>query len=173
MISKKRGMLLAEETIKIIIAVIAIFFLIYFLTSLYLAHQKSRGLEFAEASLEHLIEHIKNNDGKAETSEVEIQNPSSWWILSWPTTTEDGEILMPNSCSNIGLESCVCICRIRGVFKRDFRPSKGDLKVCDDSGVCLGYVKNIIIDEEYNRIKIEPILELKIEYGDEIIIRKK
>jgi len=97
----KRGFLLAEETLKIILAVIAIGFLAYLLFSIYAANRDSRNLELARSSLDFLIEEI--ND---EKTEVEIYNPGNWVILSWSGIEGDD---IPLSCSNIGWESCICM----------------------------------------------------------------
>src|SRR3989338_4460161 len=59
--NEKRGFLLAEETLKIIIAVISIGFLIYFLAALYFASRDAEKLEQAGASLEFLINDIPNS----------------------------------------------------------------------------------------------------------------
>jgi len=56
----KRGFLLGEETLKIIIAIIAISFLVYLLFSLYSANRTSKDLELAKSSLNHLIEEINS-----------------------------------------------------------------------------------------------------------------
>jgi hypothetical protein len=73
----KRGFLLAEETLKLVIAVIAIGFLVYFLISLYFSAKSSKELEQAEASLNFLIEQAKEGSEK-----VDIYNPKDWWIVS-------------------------------------------------------------------------------------------
>jgi len=99
--------------LKIIIAVIAIGFLAYFLVSLYMSNQASKDLELAEESLSHLVTEI--NSGKIE---VDIYNPEGWHMISW----EGG---LPLSCSNIGWDSCLCIC------------DGNDAEDCDDKGTCL------------------------------------
>jgi len=73
----KHGFLLGEETLKIILAVISIGFLIYFLGALYYNGVKDKELDLAKASLEHLVEEIN-----AGATEVEIYNPKGWVILS-------------------------------------------------------------------------------------------
>jgi hypothetical protein len=140
----KRGFLLAEETLKIILAVIAISFLAYFLISLYLSNQDSKNLEFAKASLAHIVEEI--NSGKTE---VEIYNPKGWHISSW----EEGT---PLSCSNIGLDSCLCICD--GKNAED----------CDDKGTCLESEFSIEGD-----IKIkDPPITLMIDQVNKMLSKK-
>jgi type II secretory pathway pseudopilin PulG len=72
----KRGFLLAEETLKLVIAVIAIGILAYFLVSLYFSSKNSKELEQAEASLTFLID-----QAKAGSETVDIYNPNDWWIF--------------------------------------------------------------------------------------------
>ena len=86
----KRGFLLAEEVIKIIIAVIALGLLSYLLFSLYNLNKTSNELELAESSLEHLVQELEG-----ERDEIEIFNPKGWWIV----TSE-----------NFG-ENSLCICK--------------------------------------------------------------
>jgi len=58
----KKGFLLAEETLKIVVAVISITFLIYFLTSLYFARIDGENLRKAEAVLKG------NSEGSIKTA---------------------------------------------------------------------------------------------------------
>ncbi len=143
----REGFLLAEETLKIIIAVIAIGFLAFFLFSLYSSNQNSKNLELAKASLSHLIEEI--NSGKTE---VEIYNPNKWVVSSWPQAGK-----RPLSCSNIGLESCLCVCK------------GGDAEDCDDRGVCLENEFNL--KERSIKIK-DPPLTLIINQENKEISKK-
>ena len=110
----KNGFLLAEETLKIIIAVIAIGFLVYFLVSLYFSTQSSAELNQAKSTLPSITSAIS----KGETS-VDVYNPKGWVIDTWPHGSE-----IPDSCTNLGLKSCICIC-----------PSDTKTK-CDNGGTC-------------------------------------
>ena len=158
----KNGFLLAEETLKIVIALISITFLIYFLTALYFENQISEELEQAEASLKFLVSEI--NDGREE---VTIYNPEGWWIISWPY-----EGIMPDTCSNPEWENCICIFP-KGIFTNTVEGYKED----GDEGECKEISKAAIVsslDDKQSPIKIEnPPLKLNIEYGDEIKITKK
>ena len=123
----KRGFLLAEETLKIILAVISIGFLIYFLSALYFANQNSKDLEQAKASLNFLVKEI--NSG---SEEVQIYNPSSsakfpggWILISFPLD----ENILPDKCNN---KECICICDKVSYTITD----EGLAKDCDNSGVC-------------------------------------
>ncbi len=130
----KRGFLLAEETLKIILAVISIGFLAYLLFSIYSVRRESRDLELAKSSLEHLIKEID-----VGATEVDIYNPAdSWWyVVSWPIIGEK-----PLYCENIGWEKCLCICKFSTA--QMVSPSKLS-SLCDNKGVCMessAYVNN-------------------------------
>lgn len=159
----KKG-LLPKETLGLIIAVICIMFLVYFLTSLYFANKGDKDLELAEASLEHLIESIDSG-----YTEVEIYNPvggilrveKNWFILSWPF-----EEVIPNSCSNVGWENCICIC-IGGLNKN----SEKFAERCNEKGTCLES-DFVVEDGKLNRISIkDPPLILTINYLDNKITK--
>lgn len=72
-----KGMILAEETLKIVVAVIAIGFLVYLLTSIYFSAQSSKELEQAKETLPFIL-----NEAKAGKTSVDIYNPKDWWIFS-------------------------------------------------------------------------------------------
>ncbi len=148
----KRGFLLAEETLKIILSVIAIGFLIYFLASLYYANKGDNEMELAQASLEHLIEEI--NTGVAE---VVIYNPEDWEFSSWPFEEE-----IPDVCSNLGWVECVCICEDKGYFY--------EVNKCNKNGFCTE--SEDIIFEQGLVIEDEP-LNLNINYdNNEVVVRR-
>ena len=79
----KKGFLLGEETLKIVIAIIAIGFLAYFLASLYFSAQASREMKQAEESLDFII-----SEALAGRASVDIYNPKNWWILNNEATGE-------------------------------------------------------------------------------------
>ncbi|MAH03669.1 hypothetical protein CMI39_02685 [Candidatus Pacearchaeota archaeon] len=166
----KKGFLLAEETLKIVIALIAISFLIYFLSSLYFNSQKDEKLEFAKASLEHLMEEI-NSIEEGKPKDVEIYNPEGWVVVSWPYLDEK---LIPNSCSNFKGKSCICICKdlkfgealwSKIPFLTDSQREVASNK-CDKKGICMENSKSFIVKGEVGEqspIFIKPPLILKIE----------
>lgn len=151
----KRGFLLAEETLKIVIALIGISFLIYLLVSLYMTNKTSKKLELAKATLEHLVEEIDSG-----ASEVEIYNPEGWVVSSWSF-----EKILPRACSNVGWENCLCICESPWV------DTGGNfLDNCDDTSksVCSDNSKKMIVVVGVNQQPIhirDPPLILKIGDG--------
>ena len=72
-----KGLLLGEETLKIVVAVISIGFLVYFLGALYYGGFGDKEEKLAKASLEHLVKEID-----AGVTEIEIYNPEGWKIMS-------------------------------------------------------------------------------------------
>jgi len=156
----KKGFLLAEETLKIILAVIAIGFLAFLLFSLYNTNKTAKDLELAEESLDFLVQEI---GGQRE--EVDIYNPKGWIISSWPNiytkgillwkTTEEGK---PMSCSNLGWDSCICICK------------KAIPDKCDSTGICLENPQTFEIDSP---IKIKnPPVTLQVDYDNKKISKR-
>jgi len=129
--------LLAEEVVKIVIAVICISLLVYLLFSLYYKNKDSKDLEIAKASLNYLIEEI--NLGKTE---VTIYNPDGWTLLSWPYT-DSKDIIIPKSCSNAGWTSCICLCKTPNRVMRAFYPIRAFSNKCDSIGACLDNTKSI------------------------------
>ena len=143
--------MLAEETLKIILAVIAIGFLAYFLFSIYNTNKNAKELEFAEASLNYLMQEISS-----EKEEVQIYNPTKYWVCSWPNSDAGEE--MPVSCLNMGWESCVCICK------------KDTSNKCDSKGICVDNSQDFSVPESIE-IK-DPPITLSINYFEKIISKK-
>ena len=120
----KKGILLAEETLKIIIAVISIAFLAYFLSALYFSKVSGDKLKFAENDLERMEEIILSLE-EGQSLEQELPNPKGWYLFSFV-----GDV-KPNSC---GGKNCLCICGNALDYKGEFNRQQ---KKCDDKGMCL------------------------------------
>lgn len=148
----RRGFFLAEETLKIVIAVICIGFLVYLLASVYFNNQNEKNLELAKASLENLVEQID-----AGSSEAQIYNPAGWSLMSWPA---EGKKLL--SCENAGWNSCICIC------KGSWFGSKANN--CEDMSTCLENSQGFMIA---NSIEIKnPPITLNIDKENKKITLK-
>ncbi|MFH1311187.1 MAG: hypothetical protein ABIH65_02170 [Nanoarchaeota archaeon] len=159
-LKQKKGFLLAEETLKIILAIIAIGFLAYLLFSLYQANKGAEELDLAKESLNFLFQQI--NDKKTS---VDIYNPDGWYINSWQNSYETGFLFWkstasgkPLSCSNLGWNSCICICE------------ENNPDSCDSDGTCLENTGNFVFD---NVIVIKnPPVKLVIDYSNKKIFKE-
>lgn len=152
----KKGFLLAEETLKIVIAVICIGFLVYFLVSLWMTNQDSKDLELAKASLQYLVEEINSQD--TGIREVEIYNPETsmlthWGLFIWPY---EGDLIKPKTCENLGWEKCICICGITlGALNKQAISDR-----CDELGRCLEFNSNLEINNP-SWLNTDYVIELK------------
>ena len=152
----KNGFLLAEETLKIIIAVICIAFLVYLLIALYTSNQEGKDKDFARSSLELIL-----NNVKSKTASVEIFNPRKAFILSWPS---DGK--MPKVCENAGWENCLCICKTKFYQTNKIENFANSCSDC----VCSQTSERIVIEpQEGIEIKNLPVI-LNLDYSSGIRI---
>jgi len=118
----KKGFLLAEETIKIIIAAICIIFLVYILVSVY---NSSTSVKKIEQAKEVLIQTDSLMISLAEGGAIsqDVLNPVGWHLYTF--IGED----KPNSCLG---ENCLCICANLLVELINSQAEK-----CDDKGSCI------------------------------------
>ena len=130
----KKGFLLGEETLKIVIAVIAIGFLLYFLTALYFANADQDKIMKAEAVLDK-VSNIIDNTGITSSEVIYAIGPSGWYLFSFIKPDK-----LPNNCLG---ESCLCICKNKWI--------NSQTNECDEKGACL-IIKDL---NSFNKIKIE------------------
>jgi competence protein ComGC len=118
----KKGFLLAEETLKIIVAVICILFLVYILIAIYNSQTANKKIEEARDALER-VENIVSSLEEGKIERQDIPNPQGWHLYSFVGEQK------PNSCLN---KNCLCICTdsITQQFKSNARK-------CDKDGACL------------------------------------
>lgn len=127
----RRGFLLGEETLKIIIAVICIMFLVYLLFYIYYARINDKKKVEAGESLGRIAEII--GDTNAIEQNYEIPNPAGWYLFSF---TQD---IKPNSCAN---ENCICICS-KKIGIPLLNTEERQAGECSEKGACR-IVKNIV-----------------------------
>jgi hypothetical protein len=136
----KNGFLLGEETLKIIIAVICIIFLVILVISLYFSLTGSQDAKYAEGSKEKIVQEITrvNNGGIPTANGTLIPNPAGWYIMSFL-----GNDKKPNLCTG---QNCICLCRniLINIFDRQ-------IKECDSKGTC--FVVPTL--KGFDKIKIE------------------
>ena len=142
---KKNGFLLAEQTVKIVIALIVLGFLIFLLTSLYFSKVRSENQKKAEAILstggDTLKKAIEGLD-KGSTTTFLLPSPAGWYLFSFT-----GESEKPIKC---GGENCLCICD--NVVEWWSGPQT---EYCHDYGACI-IVSNLKNYEEPLEIYITP-----------------
>lgn len=134
---KKKGMLLTEEVLKMVIAVIGLVLLSYFLVSFFYSDVKEKKQREATATIDRISQIISNIT--ISQGNVTALQPQRWTLFSFI-----GEEKKPNQCSG---QNCICICNkvVGDIFDRQ-------IKKCAKEGACL-----VISDlEEFEDIKIEP-----------------
>ena len=135
MVKDKKAMLLTEEVLKIIVAVIGLVLLSYFLVSFFYSDTKEKKQRDATATIESIANVISGLG--LEGGEVNLLQPQRWTLFSFT-----GEEKKPNQCSG---QSCICICNKVPVDVFDKQ-----IKKCTKEGACLT-ISNL---EEFEDIKI-------------------
>ncbi len=136
----KKGFLLGEETVKMVIAVIVLIFLAGLLAKLYYGYQENKELEQAEATLERFKQEVKSG-----AQEYLVLNPLSsirtkWWMITWDSESSE---YMPDICENFDWDKCACIC---GYNQWDGLNSKDIAKTCDETGICIETPNDLMIN---------------------------
>jgi len=147
----KGGFLLANQVVKIVIAIICIVFLVYLLSSLYFAKVNAEKLKKAKDFLEgeNGVNSIVSNI-KEEGIVTMNRAPSGWYLFSFT-----GQI-KPNNCLG---KNCVCVCDNK-YFGDYFDRQTSE---CNDNGACL------IIE---NLKSYSPELEFVIDINKGLSIKK-
>ena len=163
MIKRRKGFLLAEQTVKIIIALIAIIVLVFLLVSLYynkVNAEKQRQAVYSLTGPNKLEDFISTVDsGEKEFNEVTLEEPLGWYLLFFT----GGEI-KPNAC---GGDNCVCICSNVASFNLldPFSSEKErQIEECDTNGACL------IVSSLKDYMEIE---QFEVTKGVEILIKRE
>lgn len=151
----RRGMLLVEETLKMIIAVIALSFLVYFLASLYFSKVTGNELIQANADANELSRVIKGGG-----SEVILNNPVGWKLFSFI------EKPVPNACAG---ENCLCVCDEVFIGSFILFDTNRQFDECNNDGACVG-VKGL---ESFEPIEIEQVTTILIKKEDGNVVISK
>lgn len=158
----KKGFLLAEETLKIILAVIGIGFLVFLLSSIYFSNVQDKNVKHAknvlrdsEESIENTLELVEQgkgslNNGSSEV--IDVNSPQGWSLFSYIPSKEKN---VPNSCAS---QNCVCVCDSLWI-KEDFLRGERQPEECSENGECLivsdlNKFQEIKIQEGVNKINI-------------------
>lgn len=175
--NSKKGFMLGEYTLKVVIAVLCLLLLFFLLFKLYFNSVDQRNLGLAEASLNELVEKMdeaKENGNAGVIILNPTQSPSItgkieklWAISAWPIE----ENRKPTKC----IKNCVCICPNPPNFKRFTSLTSSSelfLKECNSLGVCKDFDEEIKVSNpgflkfEW-QIPIEnPPVNIQIKYED-------
>lgn len=126
----KRGILLASETLKIVLAVIGIVILTYLLFALYSNNTKAQNLVKAQNTLDQIEKSISelkiNASYVGETFQL---TPKGWAIFSFTQSQ-----VKPNQCSG---QDCICLCDHLSSFNLFGLIKDRQEKECSKYGTCL------------------------------------
>ena len=166
----KKGFLLAEQTVKLVIALIAIGFLVFLLVSLYYgratAEKKKQAIETLTG--DNMIEgHLRNIRVDGDIANVSILTPRGWDFFSFT-----GNNPKPNDCRG---QNCLCICdSVWAVSWNSLWTSERERQIneCEKNGACLVIPK--LESEEIEGIRIDGQIRIFIKQeGGEIKISKE
>ena len=156
----KKGMLLAEETFKIVISIIVIVFLVYFLVNLYFGKIKDDAIKKSEQlliksdqSIKNVIESLKEGESKGMVLQEISSFGDNWHLFSFTKQEK------PNSCAG---KSCLCICD--DVIGEDPFGFVNQINECNKDGICT--IVSNLKNEEVN-------IELQEDFATEISISKQ
>jgi len=102
---KKQGMLLPEQVVKIVIALISLSFLIFLLSSLYFSkvglEKQEKAQDFVLGSHDSLKTFIAGNLSKGDTEFFNPNVPNGWHLFSFVGEEK------PTACEK---KNCLCVC---------------------------------------------------------------
>lgn len=127
----KKGILLSQG-VRIILAILAVLFLIYLATQLIGIFAKRTALEQATESMKRLMLEVRavENGDKTE-AQLFIESPDIWWIIAWPYKDD---IRKPRQCRK---GYCLCICPIPNILEgTGIASPENSLILCNSLGVC-------------------------------------
>lgn len=160
----KKGMILPEETLKLIIGTIVLVSLLVILIAVYYTVTFNKDLKLAEKSLENLLIYL--DSGQMNT--IKIFNPTRWHILSW-SLFEKEQSTFPDSCPYYG-KSCVCFCSNKDCSKEKVCSSSNlQIEISSFESEQISSQKEIYIDKPPITILIRKI---QSEDGDKIQLTK-
>ncbi len=166
----KKAFMLAEHTLKVIIAVLCLLLLFYLLFRLYASYENEKNLGMAESTLNEIEEKMNKAREKGEAQEVVLLEPKGWILISFEGDKK------PNKC----ISNCICICTDD---EPGFHLISTNLELCNSLGACKNF------DDKMNKFAYQiressiPVLgdiimdsaeELNVEYKEnQFFIEKK
>lgn len=138
----KRGFFLAEETMKIILAVICLGFLLFVLGKMYYSYTLDKEVQQAKDTLARVEKEINSMKGDDERKIV-IYGPVlkeklinflkqvDWWML---VSFSSGD--KPKFCTEKEWNNCLCICK-NSLFEGVPVAGKSTKEKCDETDLCV------------------------------------
>jgi hypothetical protein len=138
-IKNKNANMLAEQTLKIIIAAMALLLLLYLLFALYSSFTQKQEFARAEGTLKDLGEVMLDARRKGTTETYYLTKPDGWKLLTYKTGREQ-----PKEC----IQNCLCLCEDEPGWWA-FWDWDDQIAKCNKRGVCKNYREDLNdVDEE-------------------------
>lgn len=150
-----------EESLKLVLAIIGIFLLVYLLISLYGILGRKNKIEMAKAMLEEIKGKIDQLQKEGEIKQVLINGPKDWYLVGFNSP-------IPFELCGGGAKHCLCFC------PESFASS------CRDEGICKPFLNVLDTRGPYHKegttvgwvsfgqyMKIEGINTLTLKYYSE------
>lgn len=152
----KKGMLLASETLKMVLSIISIGILIFLLAAIYFSTTSDKKLEEAQGVMSNIKTAFDSFSATKTSQEFDGIGPGGWTLFVYADNDDK-----PNIC---GGEDCICIC--------DDTTFSSQLKECTKNGACEIFspleesadieiakdgTTNIVVSKEENWFKVNKI----------------
>jgi len=158
----KKGNLLGEYTLKIIISAMALLLLLYLLFVLYSTFTDKQSFARAEATLESLNEKMADaRENQTGSESIPLLEPNGWRLISFAPSLSAAD--KPDKCQ----KNCICLCEDEDTAWKLWW-AKDQIEKCNIRGVCKNY------DAGINDLKIElrKDVEVKFQGGNYVITEK-
>ena len=156
---EKKGMLLASETLKIIIAVICLSFLVYLVGRIYFSNVNNQAKIEAQKTLTTMKEIYPKLNSTNPSHPVYGLSAKGWTIFSFSDTDPK-----PDVCAG---QDCICLCDTV-----TFDVFNAQLKKCTENNVC--YTSKMILSEPSIYIKKDGTTNIELfKSGNWYGVRKK
>ncbi len=146
----KKGFMLGEYTLKVIIAIFCIILLLYLLFSFYSSFTDKKNINGATSTLNDLSEKMIDAKNEQERVTLPLLEPNGWRLIGYSTGDR------PEQCTG----NCICLCADRW---RD-RWFKDQIEKCEAIGVCRNFDVNI------NTFNIKIRTDVNIDYDRGYVI---
>jgi hypothetical protein len=165
----KKGFFLAEETMKILLAVICLLFLVFVLGKMYYSYSIGKEAQQAKDTLA-AIEKEVNLVKSGEPREIVIYSPApgkiegifNWWVLVGFNGAEK-----PTFCYEKGWNNCLCMC------KNSYGWTNTQKEKCDDDKICVSLSDKKLVTQPIELLDLPMTLSISQDKDNVVSISKK